>query len=219
MAAMRIVEVAEGTAAWRAWRAGGLGASDAPALCGVSRYQDAATLWRRKRAGDVAPPPDNLRLARGRALEPAARAALEARLGAPVVPRCVEHDLHPQLRASLDGWCERLALPVEIKCPDRGLHAEALAGRVPRRFVPQALHTLLVTGAARLLYASYQPDGLPPDRALALVELPRDDDLCHRLQRLELDFWRSVLEGTAPPPAALPLHGVTGHRYAWLGRQ
>ena len=211
---MRIVDVIEGSEAWRSWRAEGLGSSDAPVLCGVSRYQDLGTLWRKKRARSTEAPPDDLRLARGRALEPVARGAVEERLGVTLAARCVEQDLHPMLRASLDGWSDELRLPVEIKCTSRALHAEATAGRLPRRFAPQLLHILAVTGAERVLYASYQPDGVPKARALALLEIPRDRSLCDQLQRAELEFWRAVVEGTPPRVATLPLVQLVARRIA-----
>ena len=213
---MRIIDVTEGSDAWRSWRAGGLGSSDAPVVCGVSRYLDATALWRHKRELPDAIPPtrDNLRLAHGRALEPIARRAVEQRLGVTLRPLCVEQDEHPELRASLDGWAETQLLPVEIKCPGRALHAQALAGRLPRRFAPQALHILLVTGAERLVYASYHPHGMPAQRALALVEVPRDAGLCEQLQRIELEFWRSVIEGAATRAAPLPLAGLVTRRMA-----
>ena len=198
---MLVVDHQEGTDEWRAWRHGGVGSSDAAAIVGLSRYGDARALWERKRRPPERPA-DDLRLARGRALEPEARRAVAAFLGVDLAPRCCQHERHPELRASLDGWSEALGLPVEIKCPSRGRHAEALAGTIPRRFVPQCLHQLIVTGAGRLVYASYQPDeGRHP---LALVELLRPDAVCEALARIELDFWRAVQAGVPFPAASLP---------------
>ena len=208
---MLVVDLEEGTEAWRAWRHGGIGSSDAPAIVGLSRYGDARALWQRKRRPPE-PPADDLRLARGRALEPEARRAAAAFLGVTLAPRCCQHDRHPELRASLDGWSDELRLPVEIKCASRGRHAEALAGTIPRRFVPQCLHLLIVTEAARLVYASYQPD--EPRHPLALVELLRPDALCEALARIELDFWRAVQEGVPFPAASLPPFDLGTRRLA-----
>lgn len=203
---MRTVDHQEGSEAWRAWRHQGLGSSDAPAVVGLSRYLDGGELWRRKRAPPQAGP-DDLRLARGRALEPLARAAVAARIGCPLSPRCVEHDQHPELRASLDGYCDPLGLPLEIKCASAALHAEALGGRIPTRFVPQCLHILIVTGAVRLLYASYRPEARRAP--LALLELSRHPSACEQLQRLELEFWRAVQAGATPPRLRLALPPLT----------
>jgi putative phage-type endonuclease len=206
-----VVDHQEGTDAWRAWRHGGIGSSDAPAIVGLSRYGDARSLWQRKRRPPERPA-DDLRLARGRALEPEARRATAAFLGADLAPRCCQHDRHPELRASLDGWSDELQLPVEIKCVGRGRHAEALGGVIPRPFVPQCLHILVVTGAARLIYASYQP--AEPRHPLALVELARPDALCEALARIELDFWRAVQEGVPFPATSLPPFDLRTRRLA-----
>ena len=45
--ASRLINLEQGTYEWLEWRMGGLGASDAPVVMGVSPYSTSRTLWER----------------------------------------------------------------------------------------------------------------------------------------------------------------------------
>jgi putative phage-type endonuclease len=212
---MQVVDVKEGTPAWWRWRGGGIGGADAAAVVGMSRYRTARRLWELKCAPPEGSPDEpDLGSARGRVLEVEARERYRALLGADVVPLCCAHAEREFLRASLDGWCEALQLPVEIKALRRADHKEALRGRVPRRAVPQCLHILLVTGAEEMHYVSYHPDGFPPREQLAVVAVRADATLLGELLLAERSFWDAVLAREPPPrPPWLSLSRMTTSRW------
>jgi len=109
------------------------------------------------------------------------------------------HETERFLLASLDGWSEAERLPVEIKAPRRAEHREALAGRVPRSFLCQCVHVLLVTGAPLAHFVSLQPDGFAPRDQLAVVAVRADPRLVDELLLAERSFWRAVETGEPPP--------------------
>jgi predicted phage-related endonuclease len=129
---------------------------------------------------------------RGRELEAEARRAYIRKTGIPMTPVCVQHERYSWLRASLDGWNADQKIPLEVKCPGRKDHLEALTGRVPGKYIPQVQHILMVTGAKELHYFSYDgQDGVT-------VVVAADPAYQKRLFEAELAFWNSVQAGTPP---------------------
>ena len=186
-------ELQQGSGAWLAWRRGGIGASDAPAIMGVSPWMDLETLWLDKtgrRQGCAA----NHAMRRGQRLEPEARALYIRTTRAQVEPACLEHGTHPWMRGSLDGISADGDLVLEVKCPGAADHAGALRGEVPAKYVPQLQHLLAVSGAGVCHYWSYR------DGAGTLIEVAPDPGYILRLLERERDFWRHVLEDRRPPP-------------------
>jgi hypothetical protein len=129
---------------------------------------------------------------RGVELEPVARALYEVETGLIVEPALVVHREHEWLRASLDGITIDGELPIEIKVPGRRAHHDALEGRVPDYYWPQCAHILLVTGAERLDYVSF--DGTD----IVIVPVERDAAYESELLDAEREFWRCVINRTSP---------------------
>jgi putative phage-type endonuclease len=179
------------------WRRQGIGSADASAIVGLSRWKTVHHVYEIK-AG-LRPYPTGDAATRGHQLEPKVRALYEARTGLLAPPACLEHgDANlPFLRASLDGYVEETGLPVEIKCPARPDHAEALAGRVPLTYLPQCLHLLLVSDAPEMHYVSYS-DREPPGLELALVRVVSDPRIQAELLERERSFWQSVQRASPP---------------------
>jgi putative phage-type endonuclease len=198
---MRLVQLEQRSPEWFAWRSGGLGGSDAAAVFGMHRHLSTAELWQHK-VGGTSHDRDSPAIARGRTLEPKARSRYADHLGRPVRELCCTHDELEWLRASLDGWCEEAGLPVELKAPRVSDHQTALAGRVPRNYLPQCLHILLVTGADAMDYASYCPERFSERDALAVVRVRRDPSLLRTLLDGEQRFWEAVrarMQPSRPP--------------------
>jgi putative phage-type endonuclease len=148
---MRLIDVIQRTPAWERWRAGGVTASEAAIVLGRSPYKTPWRLWA-ERTG-VATPPDlsqNPHVARGVALEDAARQWFEARHDTLLLPVCAESDTHPVLRASFDGIADDGA-PVELKAPAEKTFAEIAADGIDSRayalYWPQLQHQLYVADA------------------------------------------------------------------------
>lgn len=186
--AYRIVDGAEarqGTPEWLAWRLRGLGASDAPAVMGRSKWTTPYGLFRQKIGLDPGPKM-NPAMARGIRLEPKARAAYERFTGnvmVPVVLECIEH---PILRASLDGLEANGKTILEIKCPGKEAHLLAMNGIVPENYVDQVQQQLYVSGAEVAHYWSFDGD------EGALVVVYPDPDRIKLIIEESQRFWERV---------------------------
>ena len=189
---MRMVDLDQNTPAWEEWRRGGLGASDAAAILGVSPFKTPLRLWQ-EMTGAVAREEASFAMRRGQRLEPMIRRWYESRVGHPMPPLCCEHRDHPWLKASLDGYdiCDGHIL--EIKAPNQVAHAQALAGTVPPYYYPQLQHQLAVTGSPRLVYVSYtEHRAFTDEQRFALVEVLPDPETIRYLMFREWCFWGMV---------------------------
>ncbi len=192
------LDLQQNSTTWLAWRRGGVGASDAPVIMGVSPWMDLETLWLEK-TGRHPGRPSSHAMRRGVALEPEARARYIHATGTHVEPVCLEHTSRNWMRASLDGLSADGEVALEIKCPGAADHEIALAGAVPEKYVPQLQHLLAVSGARVCHYWSYRDGGG------ALVEVVPDRAYARRLVERELEFWRHVLADRRPQPTLFDL--------------
>lgn len=99
---------------------------------------------------------------RGIDLEPKARQVFMEKSGLEVRETgfVIRDDL--SIGCSTDGDVGSFTEIVEIKCPKSWTHIEYLRGkRLPPKYAPQVMHNLLVTGAERCHFISYD-DRLPP---------------------------------------------------------
>lgn len=177
---------------WHNWRKAGLGASDAPIVMGVSPWKTRLKLWQEKTSQAVIESDNTWATERGNALEPMARADYELRYGLDMPVVLAVHEDYSYLRASLDGYNAETKTVLEIKCPGADDHESAKAGIVPKKYYPQLQHQLLVTGADRVHYYSF--DGIKGE----MVEvLPNHDYISVLLDEL-IAFWHLVETKTPP---------------------
>ena len=118
----------------------------------------------------------NAAMQRGLDLEPAALAAYEAHTGLLVgVCGFVSHD-DLMIGCSPDGVMDGLTAGVELKVPLIATHIGYLRGHhgVPSEYLPQVMHSLLVTGATWWDFVSFAPE-LPDHLRLFHVRLQRQD--------------------------------------------
>lgn len=188
----KFVELDQQSSEWLAWRSRGIGGSDAPVIMGVSPWMTRYQLWERK-TGRTESGAANAAMRRGIELEADARMAYENATGEVMEPHCLTSGLFEWMRASLDGINLSGSLILEIKCPGKDDHAEAVAGRVPEKYMPQLQHNLAVSGAKVCHYWSFDGD------AGVLVTVSRDDLYITALVEAERAFWSLVETDTAPP--------------------
>lgn len=179
------------TEEWHEWRRRGIGSSDAPVVMGVSPWSTPYKLWETK-LGLTKPNFSNYATQRGHELEPVARAQYELETGVAMPATLAVHESYPWLRASLDGWDALTKTVLEIKCPGKDDHATAVNGKVPDKYYPQLQHQLLVTGATKVDYYSF--DG----NKGVLVEVLPDLEYIDKLFNAELEFWK-LIETKTPP--------------------
>lgn len=181
---MKLKSIQQGSQYWKRWRKQGIGASDAPAIMGVSPWSTKSD-WLQTSLG-FQHFRGNARTFRGERLEPFVRAMCNQQLNKEFRAICAEHDDYPWLRASLDGLCMDNEHILEIKCPNDSAHSKAVGGGVPNYYYPQLQHQFLVTGLDRLTYASYSDEPKFKGNELALVEIkPNPDYIATLFRRLQ----------------------------------
>lgn len=170
-----IVQLPQGSPEWLAYRRSRFNASESAALLGVSPWQTPYQLWLEKTGKTDSKP--NAAMLRGTELEPAARAAYEEQTGLVMQPLVLEAGRYS---TSLDGMTLDGDLVLEIKCPLRGtrsdLWRDVTAGAVPKHYLVQVQHQLMVSGAQTAHLWVF--DG---SRGL-LHEIQRDEALMERIQ-------------------------------------
>lgn len=186
---------------WLKWREGGLGASDAATVMGVSPFERPEELWGR-RTGRLGPKPDSFPMRRGRMLEPRARAEYERRTGIPMPKRLGMHDVFHYLRASFDGLNLELPRASEFKCPGQVDHGRACRGEVPAHYLWQCVVLMLVSNLPSVDYLSFDPGTDTREGTSALITVERDLALENAYIARAARFW-SCIEDDRPLPDAL----------------
>lgn len=184
----QMVVLEQGSEDWLLWRNRGLGSSDIGILLGFDQWKDEEELFKEKTNQVKSSFKGNPATERGQRLEPCVRAEWELTVDKDFPPATFIHRAYPFMKASLDGWHEPSKTIIEIKCPNKKSHAEAIAGRVPDYYYPQVQHLLLVAEGLHLDYLSF--DGVK------IVPVPVKPDLTYQKQILEkaTAFWARVEE-------------------------
>ena len=139
---------------------------------------------------------------RGIDLEPVARHALAKQLGVEI--RETGFIQHKTLRigSSLDGDIDDFKTVVEMKCPKTTTHLGYIEeGKLPEDYEGQCMHNLYVSGAERLVFASFD-DRLPPHLQLFICEMEAKDLPIEEYERDLKDFLNQLegrIEALAKP--------------------
>lgn len=190
------VDLVQGSPEWLQWRRERITASNVPVIIGESDFQTPLQLWEGYVNQPVSSPPPTFAMQRGTALEGVIRDEYMLHAGREFVPTCFENDRYPLLGASLDGWSDDDGgIVLEIKVPSKEKHALALKGEVPLTYRGQLQAQLLITGASRAEYVSYDPD--TKDWAKVVV-LP-DPVYFERILKASAEFMEHVKTKTPPP--------------------
>lgn len=138
-----IVQVAQCSPEWHAYRQSRRNASESAAVLGLSPWMTPYQLWLVKTGRTETRVTHAMQ--RGTDLEPLARAAYEEQTGLVMQPLVLEAG---DYSASLDGMTLEGDLVLEIKCPLRGtrshLWQDVQSGQVPTHYHIQIQHQLMV---------------------------------------------------------------------------
>jgi putative phage-type endonuclease len=188
---MKIIDLEQGSPEWLSWRKTVITATDASIIMGNNPWDTPYSCWQRK-LGLIEEKASNEAMERGKRLEPKARAQFNEKYDLDMKPAVVESTEFDFLGASLDGMDESGNVILEIKCGGSKLHSMAARGEIPQYYQDQMQHQMLVTGASRCFYYSYDgTNGIPievlPDPMFKVQFMPK-----------ARDFWKCVALNEAP---------------------
>lgn len=218
---------------WLRHRKTGIGGSDAAAIMGVSPYMTALQLYEEKISDDISEEESYI-MDRGNEFETKLRAYWEFTTGETYKAALLVNEEFPFLRVSLDGRTQDAKRIAEMKL--LGLQdwtALKEKGIVPKQYVPQIQHNLMVSKAESCALLGYlfkkdEPRNAPidPERLIAYKVFP-DQSYIENLFVEEVKFWEQhVLKRVPPLPSArdykkITTKGATGlaHRYYYLKKK
>ena len=184
---------------WLRWRRGGIGASDAAAICGLSRWGNPYTVWLDKTGQLPLGNKEETSAQRwGSLLEPAVIAEFERQTNYVVHDRqvAVAHPDRSWQRATLDGRVydvDELVLGLYEGKTSNGLDGTWRDG-VPGYYQLQAQHQMAVDDRERVWIAV-----LLGGQAFEVHELTRDHKAIEILTQMEYDFWHTNVLGRIAP--------------------
>lgn len=181
---MRKVELEQGSPEWLEFRKSGIGASECAAVFGKCKYNTPLQLWEKK-VYDIETEV-TFPMIRGSQMEPIIRQQAEEVLGEKFDPVCGIYDEHEFILASLDGINSEGTVIMEIKYASKVNHALAASGKVPKHYIYQVQQQLLVSGAQKALYVSWNSDDLQ------IVEVFPDAKLHEEMIKKLMEFWEMV---------------------------
>lgn len=182
---MKLINLAQGSPEWLAFRRFKIGASDAAAVLGISPWKTPLQLWEEKINGTETA--QNAAMTRGKNLEETARVFFNKLLKANFHPIVAQHDEHDWMIASLDGFDPGLNALVEIKCPSK------IGEEIPAHYYAQMQHQFAVTGLEKGFYFEFIEDGVYSSTAVN-----RDDAYIKKLIAKEQAFEQSLRDFKPP---------------------
>lgn len=202
---MKLLNLAQGSPEWHAWRAGRFTASNAAAILQCSPWQPKTPLQLYMvRTGQMVIR-ETPAMTAGKADEPRILAEVSAALGCDLMPACVERDVDGlPLGASLDGvnWDAKMA--VELKRPVSGSESNLFSGlSAPAHYLAQMAHQLLVCPVLESVGLWVWAHDIQQVRLVDVLD--RAGGRYQKLERELLQGWRAFMASVAafePPEAA-----------------
>ena len=186
---------------WHLWRFGGIGASEAPIIMGVSPYKTAYQLYEEK-LGLADYPVNEFVTNLGHEWEAVARARFELETDIIVEPLCIEHETHPWLRASLDAANVEEEIFAEIKYMGLNNFTVVKNSNLPLpHHKPQVDMQFMVTGFKSAYYVCYNLDKEYKEitNYLTIKVVPDVDYIERVLYPKLVEFWGFIQTKTPPP--------------------
>lgn len=175
-------------------RSTGIGASDAPAVLGLSPWRTPLEVFLEK-TGRAAPQAESLPMRIGKALEPVVLEAFSERTGLTVARR------QERIRCPRFPWrwatVDAVTGDALVEAKTSGEFSEwgdEGTDQIPRHYIVQVQHALACTGLA----LAYVPV-LIAGRDFRLYEVARDESIIEAITCAERDFWARI-ERNDPPP-------------------
>ncbi|QJC52752.1 endonuclease [Paenibacillus albicereus] len=180
---------------WLEWRRKGIGGSDVAAICNMSRYKSAMSVYLDK-IGELPPLEDNPKMAAGRKMEPLIADWFADDTGYKVQKRnaIFKHPEYEFMFANIDRWLPGLNAGLECKNTSEYAKDDWAGTQAPTEYILQCNHYMAVTGAARWFIAV-----LIGGWNFQWRVIERDEELISNLITIESNFWHDNVQAKQPP--------------------
>ncbi len=201
---MNIIELVQGSESWHKHRATHLGASEAAAMLGLSKYVTRSELLRQKATGLCKDVDSNTQAIfnRGHETEALARPFIETMIGEELWPVTCESG---NLSCSCDGLTLDNDIAWEHKQDSNALFSSVATGKMPEEHLPQCQQILMITGASKLIFTV--SNGTP--ERMASLEVYPDPAWFERIKAgwvqfmLDLENYRHIEHAEKPQAEAI----------------
>lgn len=222
------MEQQQNTRDWLIWRLNGIGASDAPAIMGASKYKTKLQLWDEKfnKVLDEEENEPNFIQQKGHTIEAWARPGLEFQTGFSWAPATFTHKEFDFIRASLDGYCPELKEAWECKFMGKDLW-ETLANeelkvldRIPPQYFDQIMQQFFVSGAGSIRLTGvkeWKDENDVKQKQAYTLKIINDVEVTEYINTILVpklfEFWKSVQDGVRPEPAKTDVIEITDESF------
>ena len=206
----RVLELEQGSDAWKLKRFEHCTASQVPVLFDQSPYQTRLGLFeekRSKREADVSHSKQAL-FNIGHKAEIAGRDWIEAHLGIKVSPAVLLSTECPDLLASLDGFNAEKRIVFEAKYVGRDALHELKKGKLKAHHESQVQAQLLASGAEKCVYFAMDPEG-----DAAVIDVYPNLDYAKDIAAAVTKFMKDVREGVEPEASDRDFYTPTDPRF------
>lgn len=197
---MKIINLPQRSPEWHLWRSGGVSASAAAVIMGISPYKTLWRLWAEKTGRAVEEDLSrNPNVLRGFELEDRARQCCEKVLSEDfLLPVCAASEKNPLILASFDGLTED-NVPTELKCPSQKSYDNVVkdceGSEAYQLYYPQVQQQIYVADAPYGWLMFYAPTNNGDHR---IFKIQRDDSFIGNLETGINQFWDMVQKDQAP---------------------
>lgn len=196
---MKVVQIAQGSPEWLAWRMQGIGGSDAPVVLGCSPYRTKYDLFREKARLPRLENDDadkEFIFNRGRQVESVIRQQFFEMTGVMMEPLCGVHEKFDHVIVSLDGFDHKKFGVLEGKLVGAEVLALAKKERkIPDHHFAQIQHAIEASGVDLGQWFGYDFN----KKSGVVIEVKRDKEFIKRMLDEEHAFWALVQARTSPP--------------------
>jgi putative phage-type endonuclease len=180
------IDVEQGSQEWLRLRRSHVCASDSLIVMELSPWRTRKELLEEKR-GEREPQQVNWAMQRGTLLEPKARSFAENLFDTLFIPEVHVSEEYPFMLASYDGISFDGKIILEIKCPGKKAHSEAMHGKIPSYYKPQLQHQMAVRGSDCVHYLSYYEEKGKIEGILIIEK--RDEEFIKNMIEMEYEFY------------------------------
>lgn len=192
---MKVVDLEPRSDEWHKWRSTGIGASEIAVIMEDCPYNTPYQLWEKK-CGYGKPTPLTGPMKYGISKEGVARQWINEHENLELADICVEDEITPYFKASLDGWDETHKVLMEIKCPTTEATIENARnhGAIHKYWYDQVQWQMMITRPERAYLAIYDARA----GGCILMQQWPDMKLQKEMKEKAHAFWECVRTGKAP---------------------